>query len=279
MSGESSKNTNPGFFWHEKRFEPKRTFRWKVRFDNLVPHIPPQYVISAQKPNFGFTVESISDLGTPKYKKGPLELRPIEIVCIDDEQNTVSNWIHYYYHLAGLNFSKYSEIGNTTSRTLTEKTKNIEISMLNELGNVIEQYVLYNGWISDVKYSPLNYTDGGLATYTMIIVYDNYEYLVSEASSGTIQPNMPQRTLLPGVDPDVLASMAGLNGTTGVKQVNANNPVDFLQQDSSKKLADIHGGVHRAAGSGGTNGPQAPDSSAPASTPPAGGARRKPISS
>jgi hypothetical protein len=197
MSGDSTTNSNPGFFWDDRRFEPKRTFRWKVRFDNLVPHIPPQYVISVQKPNFGFSVESISDLGTPKYKKGALELRPIEIVCIDDEQNTVSNWIHYYYNLAGLKFSRRSQIGNTTSKTLTEKTRNIEISMLNELGNVIEQYVLYNGWISDVKHSPLNYTDAGFATYAMTIVYDNYEYLVSPESGkilnfGTDEPNVKQ---------------------------------------------------------------------------------------
>lgn len=254
MSGAPSNNTNPGFFWHEKRFEPKRTFRWKVRFDNLVPHIPPQYVISAQKPNFGFTVESVSDLGVPKYKKGPLELRPIEIVCIDDEQNTVSNWIHYYYHLAGLNFSRSSEIGNTTSTTLTDKTKYIEISMLNELGNVIEQYVLYNGWISDVKHSPLNYTEGGLATYTMIIVYDNYEYLVSEASGETLKTGP---------------------GEPKVKQTSDSaTPVNPIKQHIDK-LQNIHGGVHRAAGSRGANGVQAPVSSEAGSGP----QRRKPASS
>jgi len=220
---ENHKTPNTGFFWEERRFEPKRTFRWKVLFDNLLTHIPPQYVISAQKPNFGFTVESISDLGTPKYKKGPLELRPIEIVCIDDEQNTVSNWIHYYYKLAGLNFSKYSEIGNTTSRTLTDKTKNIEISMLNELGNVIEQYVLYNGWISDVKYSPLNYTDTGLATYTMTIVYDNYEYLVSPESEKILNaaPDKPN-----------------------VKQISSSaEPTNPLQGSYITKLSGIHGSI------------------------------------
>lgn len=261
MSGESSKNTNPGFFWHEKRFEPKRTFRWKVRFDNLVPHIPPQYVISAQKPNFGFTVESISDLGTPKYKKGPLELRPIEIVCIDDEQNTVSNWIHYYYKLAGLNFSKYSEIGNTTSRTLTEKTKNIEISMLNELGNVIEQYVLYNGWISDVKYSPLNYTDGGLATYTMIIVYDNYEYLVSPASGEILKAASAEESNVKQI----------LTGSAGA-------PVNPFENSYINKLSKIHGSIAHGEPPEDINNSQSSTDSA-ASTPPAEEGRRKPISS
>lgn len=225
MSG-NQKTPNTGFFWEERRFEPKRTFRWKVLFDNLLTHIPPRYVISAQKPNFGFTVESISDLGTPKYKKGPLELRPIEIVCIDDEQNTVSNWIHYYYKLAGLNFSKYSEIGNTTSRTLTDKTKNIEISMLNELGNVIEQYVLYNGWISDVKYSPLNYTDTGLATYTMTIVYDNYEYLVSPESAKILKA-------APAEESNVKQILTGSAGA----------PVNPFGESYITKLSGIHGSI------------------------------------
>lgn len=221
MSGNNI--DNKGFFWSEKRFEPKRTFRWKVRFDNLLTHIPPQYVISVQKPSISTAVENIPDLGTPKYIKGQMETKPIEIVCIDDEQNTVTNWIHYYYKLAGLNFGFY-EIGNLSQYVLTDKTRNIEISVLNELGNVIEQYRLHNGWIAEVSYSTLNYTETGLSTYTLKIVYDNFEYLVSPKSGEELS-----------FDP--LSS--------NVKQDNSDNPVSFSTHNN--KLQKIHGHAPQSA--------------------------------
>lgn len=222
MSGQHGNIENKSFFWSQKTFEPKRTFRWKVRFDNLVTHIPESYIVSVQKPNFGFTVESVSNLGTPKYVKGNIEFRPIEIVCIDDEQNTVSNWIHYYYHLAGLKFSKNESIGNSSSNVLTEKTRNIEISALNEYGNVIEQYQLYNAWISDVKYSQLNYTETGLSTFTLTIVYDNYEFLVSQSSGKVLRFDGSQE----------------IPNTT---QIESSEPVKYLKHNG--KLEQIHGGT------------------------------------
>ena len=172
-------------FWNDPNFEPKRTFRWNVEFDDLIKHFPSYYVISAARPSISFEAQEIQGQGHKKYYPKSPSVSPIEIVCIDDEYNTVTNWVYWYYKVCGIAFdptpdgeSEFS-IAPYTEEMLKDKTRNITISMLTSEGTPTESWVLYNAWIAEFKSSPLNYTDSGLSTYTMKIQYDSFSYAIN----------------------------------------------------------------------------------------------------
>ena len=224
MSGDHGprKKNNRGFFWTDDEFEPKRTFRWKVEFDNLINHIPPQYIVSVKKPGITFETIESEDLRVKKYNPGQGRFTPVEIVCIDDEQNSVTSWIDYYLYLSNFNLVLNNENGtiymSLDSKIAKEKTRNIEIKMLNEYGYAIEIWKLKGAWISAFAQSDLNYTDSGLATYTIIIVYDGYEYLVSNDANN---------------DQNILYDTAQMTAQTQ------------YSKSSKRKMREIHGGLSR----------------------------------
>lgn len=187
------------FFWSDPGWEPKRTFRWRLEFDNLVYHIPEQYIVSVQKPSISFARREVVGLGTKEIVADLGSTRPIEIVCVDDEYSTVTNWIYYYYKVCGFHMDKeYSpEVGGKlkiNTQAAKDKTRNIQISMLSSggpgttgaIGNpaAIESWILHGAWISEFSQSELNYKDSGLATYSLKIEYDHFEYLIDKNSRG-----------------------------------------------------------------------------------------------
>lgn len=185
MSGDSSKVNGSKFSFDlsSSRFEPKRSFRWRLEFDNLINHIPPQYIVSVTKPSITWEQRTENLIGAVEYiSTAPPQKSPIEIVCIDDEQNLVGNWLHYYLAVSGVDTSYFNSY-DTTSGMYIEKTRNIEIFMLNELGYDIESFELQNAWISGIKHSDLSYSETGLATYSITISYSGYKYKVSSESS------------------------------------------------------------------------------------------------
>lgn len=172
-------------FWNDPNFEPKRTFRWNVEFDDLIKHFPSYYVISAARPSISFEAQEIQGQGHKKYYPKNPSVSPIEIVCIDDEYNTVTNWVYWYYKVCGIAFdatpdgeSEFS-IAPYTEELLKDKTRDITISMLTSEGTPTESWVLKNAWIAEFKSSPLNYTDSGLSTYTLKIQYDSFSYAIN----------------------------------------------------------------------------------------------------
>ena len=180
MGGNASSKFS--FDLSNPNFEPKRNFRWRLLFDNLVNHIPPQYVVSVTKPSISWAKQKDPIIGGYEYRATEgFETEPIEIVCIDDEQNLVGNWIHYYLSLSGVDTGESSAY-NVDSNVYRSKTRNIEIQMLNELGNPIESFILVDAWISGIRQSSLSYEDGGFSTYSMTITYNGYRYRVSKES-------------------------------------------------------------------------------------------------
>ena len=176
----SEKDNTPrlnSYFWNESQFEPKRTFRWQVRFDNQTFHIPPHYITSVRKPSFTIPSKRIQSIGYAVNVPQQVQFNPVEITCIDDQKNTLTDWVYYYFAYSGIPFDRDRGAqtaidGNRAKR----KTSNITISMIDHLGNEIESWILKGAWISDFKQSDLNYTEDSLATYTMVITYDFFYY-------------------------------------------------------------------------------------------------------
>lgn len=190
MSDELEPDKLKSFFWNNPNWEPKRAFRWRLLFDDIIQHIPEHYVVKAEKPSLEFKTREVIGLGTKEKVADLGNTRPITITLIDDEYNTVVNWIYYYYKVSGLEFSKSNYIHNQGGRLKIDtekakkKTNNIQIQMLSSDGVPIEIWELYGAYISKFEQSALEYELDGLATYTITIEYDMFEYRINSKDKG-----------------------------------------------------------------------------------------------
>lgn len=174
---ENPKGKLDTFFWNDPKMEPKRSFRWLVQFDNLVDHIPPHFIKSVKKPSFTVNSKRVQGIGYAINVGQQIQYNPVEITCIDDRENTLTNWVYYYFNYVGNDFS-----GNQGAQTCIntnkakDKTRNIEIIMLDSSGNPLETWTLHGAWISSFNQSDLSYDSEDLATYTLTITYDWFQY-------------------------------------------------------------------------------------------------------
>lgn len=187
---DDEKEKLKSFFWQQSKFEPKRDFRWRLLFDDIIYHIPEQYVVKVDKPSISFETRSIVGLGVKEKVSDIGETRPIEIDLIDDEYNTVVNFIYHYYKVCGFEFSKnlYTDNYGSQLKINTEKakkkTRNIQIQVLSSEGIPIEVWELYGAYISEFRQSSLSYEKNDLSIYTIKIEYDMFEYRINSKDKG-----------------------------------------------------------------------------------------------
>lgn len=165
------------YFWDDPKFEPKRTFRWIVEVDNLVAHIPPQYIVSVKKPSFTIPSKKIQGLGYALNLPQQMQFNPVEIVMIDDQKNSVTDFVYYYFAKILNNFNGKQGAQTAINHNLAKsKAAYVQITMLDAYGQRMESWILYNAWVSSFVQSDLNYVDDSLATYTLTLTYDYFEY-------------------------------------------------------------------------------------------------------
>lgn len=95
--------------WWNNTLEPKRSFRWEVEYvtkDTSVDGkvlIPSHYITSVKMPSFSFQKEEVDQIGAKKIIINPHPtFTPVEITFIDDEQNSVYDWIYWYFYNTGI---------------------------------------------------------------------------------------------------------------------------------------------------------------------------------
>lgn len=107
--------------WWDASLEPKRSFRWEIEYtkgDDVAVsespiRIPSHYITSVKMPSFSFQKEEQDQIGAKRIIVDPHPtFSPVEITFIDDQENTIYNWIYWYFYNAGI---KLDGSGVTTS--------------------------------------------------------------------------------------------------------------------------------------------------------------------
>lgn len=166
-------------FWENKKSEPKRSFRWIVNFpsNNSVPF---EFIKNVTKPSFTVNSKRIQGLGYAVNMAQQVQYQPVKITLIDDQKNTVTDWVYQYFSSAGLLFDG-SQAAQTCIETEYAKRRadNIEIKMLKADGTSLEIWTLHNAWVSSFEQSELTYETNDLATYTLTLTYDWFSYTIN----------------------------------------------------------------------------------------------------
>jgi hypothetical protein len=188
-------------FWSDAGLEPKR----KHKFLLFVGSFPAILVKSVNKPNMDITVGEHKFLGNTYKFPGGVKWNDITATFVDTENDQIIQSIMTYMENAGSQdpvkkgLALASGPSAATPLTLLDKSGAVSalgggviLQQIDEVGSVVEEWTLRNGWISKLDLGDVAYeNDNALSEYKMTITYD-WAYLTVQSPASTLQKEMGQ---------------------------------------------------------------------------------------
>lgn len=179
-------------FWSDAGLEPKRKHKFLVTVGTL----PRILAKSVNKPNADITVGEHKFLGNTYKFPGGIKWNDVTVTFVDTENDQIIQEIQNRILSNAGNQSpvkKGEALAGSTSTQLKlfDKSgavsalgKEVRIQQIDEMGNVVEDWVLYNAWISKIDLGEVSYeSDNALSEYKLTIVYDWAELTPQNPSS------------------------------------------------------------------------------------------------
>ena len=136
-------------------YEPKRKNRFIVRFPSSLG-INEWFVESAARPQIAINPVEIQFLNTSTYVAGRFNWNPISVVFRDpigpSAAQALMEWVRLHAE------SVTGRMGYASGYK-----KDIDLEMLDPTGVVVEKWILYGTFLTDVNFNNLAYSDDGVA--------------------------------------------------------------------------------------------------------------------
>ena len=172
-------------FWSDSTVDvpaPKRNFRWLLYLGG----IPSWICKKVTKPAYSVTEVVHEYLNHKFYYPGRLEWQTIDVTLVDpvspDAVSTVNEIIKFSGYtppeneLDTLTLNKsdaVAALGRVVIQQLgTRRPQGVDPGTYTGTNAPVEQWVLYNAWVKDVKYGELDYTSDDLTEITLTLRYD-----------------------------------------------------------------------------------------------------------
>tara|TARA_R110000868_G_scaffold82875_1_gene233831 strand:+ start:56 stop:622 length:567 start_codon:yes stop_codon:yes gene_type:complete len=165
-------------FWNDVRTEPKRQFRFELKFSSKTlgeGAIPVWTVKTASKPKANIsTIEHQYIDHTFKYP-GRVTWDPITVTLVDPVEPDLS-WA--FLDILGASGYKYPTTATRSKLSLSKKDfanqiGTVFIDQIDENGNIIERWALMNPFITSVDFGgTLDYSSDEMNEVTVEITYD-----------------------------------------------------------------------------------------------------------
>lgn len=182
-------------FWSDAGLEPKR----KHKFLLFLGSLPSILVKSVNKPNMDITVGEHKFLGNTYKFPGGVKWNDITATFVDTENDQIVQTIMRYMDEAGSQdpvkkgLALAGGAGAGTPLRLIDKSGAVSalgggviLQQIDEIGNIVEEWTLRNGWISKLDLGDVAYeNDNALSEYKLTITYD-WAYLTEQAPASTI---------------------------------------------------------------------------------------------
>jgi len=179
-------------FWSDAGLEPKR----KHKFLLFVGDLPAILVKSVNKPNMEITVGEHKFLGNSYKFPGGVKWNDVTATFVDTENDQIVQDIMGFMKDAGNQDprEKGSALkGSESNLTLIDKSgavsalnKQVLLQQIDEMGNPVEQWTLWNAWISKLDMGDVSYdSDNALSEYKLTITYDWAE-LIPQGKNSTL---------------------------------------------------------------------------------------------
>lgn len=171
-------------FWSDAGLEPKRKHKFLV----FVGSLPAILAKSVNKPNADITVGEHKFLGNTYKFPGGIKWNDVTVTFVDTENDQIIQQLHGLNGIleqGGLQdpVAKGNALnGGTESIRMFDKSGVVSalkagggviIQQIDELGSKVEEWTLYNAWISKIDLGEVSYeNDNQLSEYKLTITYD-----------------------------------------------------------------------------------------------------------
>lgn len=188
-------------FWNEAALEPKRKFKFLVRFGAASDKLPSFIAKKADKPSFDVSETKHDFLGHAFYYPGRVTWKEVSVTIIDpagggaaspDDRNsstlkaTANDVTDALYNvLLNAGYQSPTSAGSaitggptlSTLRTMAKGTATaqfaqVEIIQVDANGNALETWTLINAWIKTVNFGSLEYGSDDISDVSMTFRYD-----------------------------------------------------------------------------------------------------------
>ena len=182
--------TPTGPFWVSQKLEPKRAFRFIIKFKGM-PDEGSYYATKATKPQTEVSTTEHQYLNHTFNFPGRLKWNTVTLTMVDPAGPDAVGSLHQMLINSGYiipanknqlsSISKDRAVSAAGSQNADPGTSggDIEIWQLDAAGEPIETWTLRNAWVKSIKPSELDYSSEELSTIETEIVYDWAELAVT----------------------------------------------------------------------------------------------------
>ena len=166
-------------FWNELGTDPKRKFRWFVQFGDLGGGEESLQLAAktVDKPKFEISSTDHKFINHTFFFPGRLTWEPITATFVDiGGDSDIADILNGV--MIGSGYSPPTDLKSckpsiTKEASVSAFGNEFKIIQVGEAGDPVEQWSLFNAWVSKIEYGSLDYTSEELVDITMTIVYDH----------------------------------------------------------------------------------------------------------
>jgi hypothetical protein len=144
------------------KFEPKRKNRWIFAIEGIDAFI----LKSASRPSFQIGEQEINYINAKRYVAGKMTFDQLNVMLHDpiapSGAQQVMEWIRTHYESVS-GRAGYADFYK----------RDCQLKLLDPVGTVVELWDIKGAFLTNAKYSDLDYGDDGMADISLTIRFDN----------------------------------------------------------------------------------------------------------
>jgi len=171
---------------------PKRNYRWLLYLGGI-----PQWICKkVSKPSFSLSEAEHTYLNHKFYYPGRVEWTTVDVTLVDPVSPDASATMYQIFRNAG--YTPPTDQYDTMTVSKSAAVNSLGTVRIQQLGvsprsltlqggittAPIEEWILYNAWVKEVKFGDLDYTSDDLTEITLTLRYD-FAKLNSDNKTGT----------------------------------------------------------------------------------------------
>ena len=165
--------------WNDPGLEPKRQYRWLLRFGTAASDVPEYICKSVDKPSFNISEQEHTFLNHKFWYPGRVEWQDVKVTIVDPLEFDAANRLQQIIAESGYLIPDDMDQALAPDKLTTiSKAKAVEqvglvvIQQIDANGKAVTEFELHNTWIKEVNYGSLSYEEDGLVEIELTLKYD-----------------------------------------------------------------------------------------------------------
>lgn len=160
-------------FWADPNVEPKRNFRFLLYIGGIASWL----VKKTSKPTWSLKTTPHKYLNHTFNFPGGVEWDKVTVELVDPVAPDASKTIQDIIRASGYHFpSDPNDVSTISKRNAVAALGQVTIQQIGaDEGEIVEEWILHNAFISSVKYGELSYDSEELTTISLELTYDYAE--------------------------------------------------------------------------------------------------------